>query len=113
MKVSERKLQIILSGIALHQSSFDSFAGQGANWLKTRTGATMRVFHFTYGATDSLDGRFRALGVASVSLAEAPGDNHVTCLHFVPGEQALTPPERQFAGRNSHPLNDRAFARRT
>jgi hypothetical protein len=47
----------------------------------------MRVIHFTHGATDSLDGSFRALGVTSVSLAEAAGDTHVTCLHFVPGER--------------------------
>ena len=52
----------------------------------------MRVIHFTHGATDSLDARFRALGVTSVSLAEAAGDTHVTCLHFVPGGKVLAPP---------------------
>jgi hypothetical protein len=39
-----------------------------------------------------LDGGFRALGVTSVSLAEADGDTHVTCLHFVPEGQVLAPP---------------------
>ena|ERR1700722_438368 len=52
----------------------------------------MRVIHFTHGATDSLDRSFRALGVTSVWLAEAAGDTHVTCLHFVPGGQVLAPP---------------------
>ena len=52
----------------------------------------MRVIHFTHGATDSLDGSFRALGVTSVSLAEAAGDTHVTCLHFVPGGKVRAPP---------------------
>ena len=52
----------------------------------------MRVIHFTHGATDSLNGSFRALGVTSVSLAEAAGDTQVTCLHFVPGGKVLAPP---------------------
>lgn len=52
----------------------------------------MRVIHFTHGATDSLDRSFRALGVTSVWLAEAAGDTHVTCIHFVPGGKVLAPP---------------------
>ena len=55
----------------------------------------MRVIHFTHGATDSLDSSFRALGVTSVSLADAAGDTHVTCLHFVPGGKVLAPPVTQ------------------
>lgn len=52
----------------------------------------MQVIHFTQGATDELNGRFRALGVGSVSLADGAGDTHLTCLHFVPGATVLAPP---------------------
>jgi len=52
----------------------------------------MRVIHFTHGATESLNSSFRALGVTSVSLADADGDTHITCLHFVRGGKVLAPP---------------------
>ena len=44
----------------------------------------MQVIHFTEGATDQLWGS-RGRGARFVTLVEATGDVHVTCLHLSPG----------------------------